>query len=266
MKTFALIGAAGYVAPRHMDAIKHIGGDLVAAIDPHDSVGILDRYFPKCDFFTEFERFDRHLDKLRRAGNKVDYLVICSPNYLHDAHCRYGLRNDMDVICEKPLVINDWNIEPLRQLQTETGRRIDVVMQLRLHPNVIALKEQVDSGPKDKVYDIQLTYHTPRGNWYHHSWKGDQAKSGGIKLNIGVHFFDMLAWIFGDNTEETISHQNETSIQGKSKYQRAQVTWDLSIDQSIRKKRALLVDDIPIDFTEGFEQLHRTWYEKTVYQ
>ena len=264
MKTFALIGAAGYVAPRHMDAIKHIGGQLVAAVDPHDSVGILDRYFPQCDFFTEFERFDRHLDKLRRAGDKVDYLVICSPNYLHDAHCRYGLRNNMDVICEKPLVINDWNMAPLRELEQETGRTISVVMQLRLHPNVIALKKRVDSGPKDKVYDIQLTYHTPRGNWYHHSWKGDVSKSGGIKLNIGIHFFDMLAWIFGDKKEEEIIDQSQTTIRGHSTYQRAEVIWDLSIDQSVDKERSLIVDHQSVDFTEGFEELHRTWYERLV--
>ena len=260
MKTFALIGAAGYVAPRHMDAIKHIGGSLVASLDPHDSVGVLDSYFPKCDFFTEFERFDRHLNKLKRTGNQVDYLVICSPNYLHDAHW-YGLRNDMDVICEKPLVINDWNVAPLRELEQETGRRISVVMQLRLHPNVIALKQRVEAGPKNHVYDIQLTYHTPRGNWYHHSWKGDMAKSGGVKLNIGVHFFDMLEWIFGTKKEENIINQNNTTVQGRSIYTRASVEWNLSIDQSIEKKRALLVDNVSIDFTEGFEQLHRTWYE-----
>lgn len=264
MKTFALIGAAGYVAPRHMDAIQHIGGRLVAAIDPHDSVGILDRYFPKCDFFTEFERFDRHLDKLTRAGDKVDYLVICSPNYLHDSHCRYGLRNDMDVICEKPLVINDWNIEPLRQLELESGRSIDVVMQLRLHPNIIALKHQVDAGPSDHIYQIELTYHTPRGNWYHHSWKGDNSKSGGIKLNIGIHFFDMLEWIFGGKQEEVVTHQSATKIRGNSKYHRAEVIWDLSIDQSVDKERSLIVDHQPVDFTEGFEELHRTWYERTI--
>jgi len=234
----------------------------VASLDPHDSVGILDSYFPKCDFFTEFERFDRHLNKLKRAGNKVDFLVICSPNYLHDAHCRYGLRNDMDVICEKPLVINDWNVAPLRELEEESGRRISVVMQLRLHPNVIALKERVDSGPKDKIYDIQLTYHTPRGNWYHHSWKGDLAKSGGVKLNIGIHFFDMLEWIFGAKLSEDITLENNIAVQGASTYDRAKVKWDLSINQTLHKQRALMVDGSEVDFTEGFAGLHRTWYEK----
>ncbi len=262
MKTYALIGAAGYIAPRHMAAIRDTGGRLVAALDPHDSVGILDSYFPKCDFFTEFERFDRHLDKLRRKGEKVDYLVICSPNYLHDAHCRYGLRNDMDVICEKPLVINEWNEAPLRALEKETGRKINVVMQLRLHQAVKTLKEQVDTDPPDKIYDVQLTYHTPRGNWYHHSWKGDISKSGGIKLNIGIHFFDILEWIFGKKKKEEIFLENNITARGKSIYQRASVKWDLSIDQNLTKQRSLTVDGEEVNFTEGFEDLHRVWYEK----
>jgi len=168
----------------------------------------------------------------------------------------------MDVICEKPLVINDWNVAPLRELEEESGRRISVVMQLRLHPNVIALKERVDSGPKDKIYDIQLTYHTPRGNWYHHSWKGDLAKSGGVKLNIGIHFFDMLEWIFGAKLSEDITLENNIAVQGASTYDRAKVKWDLSINQTLHKQRALMVDGSEVDFTEGFAGLHRTWYEK----
>lgn len=261
MKTYALIGAAGYIAPRHMRAIKDTGGQLVAALDPHDSVGVLDSYFPSCDFFTEFERFDRHLDKLKRKSEKVDYLVICSPNYLHDAHCRYGLRNDMDVICEKPLVINPWNEGPLRDMEVETGRSIHVVMQLRHHPEVIRLQKKVAEGPKDHIYKINLTYHTPRGNWYHHSWKGDVSKSGGIKLNIGIHFFDMLEWIFGSKEKETINTENNTTAIGESKYQKAEVNWNLSIDQHLKKERSLIVDGESINFTEGFEDLHRVWYE-----
>lgn len=261
MKTFALIGAAGYVAPRHMEAIYKIGGQLVAALDPHDSVGILDRYFPDCDFFTEFERFDRHLDKLRRKGPKIDYLVVCSPNYLHDAHCRYGLRNDMDVICEKPLVINPWNEPPLREMEKETGRKIHVVMQLRLHPEIIRLKKMVDEAPQDKSYEVKLTYHTPRGNWYHHSWKGDESKSGGIMINIGIHFFDMLEWIFGPKQDESISIKTKINAKGKSILAKANVDWSLSIEKGINKERSLSVNGEEIHFTEGFEELHGKWYE-----
>ena len=192
MKNFALIGAAGYIAPRHMQAIKAVGGNLVAALDKHDSVGILDSYFPDCDFFTEFERFDRHLDKLKRKGIKIDYVSICSPNYLHDSHIRFALRHGADAICEKPLVLNPWNIDALAEIEKETGRRIYTILQLRLHPSIIALRERIQKGPKDKVYDVELTYITSRGNWYHHSWKGDVSKSGGIATNIGIHFFDML--------------------------------------------------------------------------
>lgn len=259
-----MIGAAGYIAPRHMRAIKETGGKLVAALDPHDSVGILDSYFPDCHFFTEFERFDRHLDKLNRKEEKVDTLVVCSPNYLHDAHCRYGLRNDMDVICEKPLVINSWNEVALREMEKETGRKIDVVMQLRLHPSILALREKVQKAPADLHYDIQLTYHTPRGNWYHHSWKGDSSKSGGVMLNIGIHFFDMLQWIFGAEQERIIKTENSTTAIGASHHERATAHWNLSIDKELSKKRSLLVNGSEVNFTDGFEDLHTVWYESII--
>jgi UDP-N-acetyl-2-amino-2-deoxyglucuronate dehydrogenase len=197
MKSFALIGAAGFVAPRHLKAIKETGNELVAALDKSDCVGVLDSYFPDADFFTEFERFDRHLDKLRRNQLKVDFLSICSPNYLHDSHIRFGLRQHLDVICEKPLVLNPWNLEALKEIEDETGKKVYNILQLRHHPSIIALRNKILTGPKDKIYDIDLTYLTSRGHWYFTSWKGDLAKSGGIATNIGVHFYDMLSWIFG---------------------------------------------------------------------
>ena len=197
MKNFALIGGAGYIAPRHMKAIKETGNNLVAALDKHDNVGILDSYFPDADFFTEFERFDRHLDKLKRKGEKVDYVSICSPNYLHDSHIRFALKHGADAICEKPLVLNPWNIDALSEIETETGRKINTILQLRLHPGIIELRDKVLNGPKGKVYDVNLQYITSRGRWYHISWKGDTSKSGGIATNIGIHFFDMLLWVFG---------------------------------------------------------------------
>jgi UDP-N-acetyl-2-amino-2-deoxyglucuronate dehydrogenase len=196
MKHFALIGAVGYIAPRHMKAIKETGNNLVAAYDPNDSVGIIDSYFPNADFFTEFERFDRHIEKLRRAGSPVDYVSICSPNYLHDAHIRFALRNGAHAICEKPIVLNPWNVDALAEIEAETGRRVYTILQLRLHPAIKALKEKYDNYTGDPI-DVELTYITSRGSWYHHSWKGDVSKSGGIATNIGVHFFDMLAWVFG---------------------------------------------------------------------
>src|SRR5450432_850426 len=197
MKNFALIGAAGYIAPRHLKAIKNTGNDLSAAFDPFDSVGIMDSYFPNVNFFVEFERFDRHIDKLKRKNMPVDYVSVCSPNYLHDSHIRFGLRNYADVICEKPVVLNPWNIDALQEIERETGKHIFTILQLRLHPSIIALREKVLNGPKDKVYDIDLTYLTSRGHWYYTSWKGDVSKSGGIATNIGVHFYDMLTWVFG---------------------------------------------------------------------
>src|SRR2546429_8584125 len=185
MKNFALIGVAGYIAPRHLKAIKDTGNNLIAALDPFDSVGILDGYFPRADFFVEFERFDRHIEKLKRQGVRLDYVTVCSPNYLHDAHIRFGLRHEADVICEKPLVLNPWNIDALAEIEKETGRHIFTILQLRLHPSVVALKEMVSQSNPDKKFDVDLRYITSRGNWYHFSWKGDINKSGGIATNIG---------------------------------------------------------------------------------
>jgi len=205
MKRFALIGVGGYIAPRHLKAIKETGNLLVAALDKHDSVGVLDSYFPDTDFFTEFERFDRYLEKRRRnKDQKVDYVSICSPNYLHDAHVRFALRIGAEAICEKPLVLNPWNLSALNEISLETGKRINTIVQLRLHPEIIALKERVEISPPTKLYDVDLTYITARGNWYKVSWKGDMSKSGGIATNIGVHFFDILTWIFGDTQKNTL--------------------------------------------------------------
>src|SRR5205809_946249 len=204
MKNFALIGAGGYIAPRHMKAVKDTGNNLIAALDKHDSVGILDSYFPEAEFFVEFERFDRHIEKLSRIGTQTDYVAVCSPNYLHDSHIRFGLRHGANVICEKPLVLNPWNIEALDQLEKETGKNVFNIFQLRLHPDIINLKEKVLNSDPSKIFDIDLTYITSRGKWYYTSWKGDIIKSGGIATNIGIHFFDMLLWIFGKVTKNIV--------------------------------------------------------------
>ena len=190
MANFALIGAAGYIAPRHLQAIKDTNNNLLAALDRFDSVGIMDSYFPKADFFTEFERFDRHIDKLKRIGQKIDYVSICSPNYLHDSHIRFALRNQADAICEKPLVLNPWNVDALAEIEKETGKRVYTILQLRLHPNIQALKKKVEGTKGDKIFEVDLNYITSRGKWYFHSWKGEEMKSGGIATNIGIHFFD----------------------------------------------------------------------------
>ncbi len=271
MKNFALIGAAGYIAPRHMQAIKAVGGNLVAALDKHDSVGILDSYFPDCDFFTEFERFDRHLDKLKRKGIKIDYVSICSPNYLHDSHIRFALRHGADAICEKPLVLNPWNIEALAEIENETGRKVYTILQLRLHPSIIALREKIKNGPKDKVYDVELTYITSRGNWYHHSWKGDVSKSGGIATNIGIHFFDMLIWVFGEVKESNVLELTESKASGQLKLDRASVSWRLSVDyedipdklkqEGKRTYRSLKLEGEEVEFSDGFGDLHTKSYE-----
>ena len=272
MKNFALIGAAGYIAPRHMQAIKAVGGNLVAALDKHDSVGILDSYFPDCDFFTEFERFDRHLDKLKRKGVKIDYVSICSPNYLHDSHIRFALRHGADAICEKPLVLNPWNIDALAEIEKETGRKIYTILQLRLHPSIIALREKIKNGPIDKVYDVDLTYVTSRGNWYHHSWKGDTSKSGGIATNIGIHFFDMLIWVFGEVEDSKVELFGDSKASGWLSLGQATVKWMLSVDSNdipeemkvLGKKtyRSLKLEDQEVEFSEGFTDLHIKSYQE----
>jgi UDP-N-acetyl-2-amino-2-deoxyglucuronate dehydrogenase len=223
MQNFALIGAAGYIAPRHMQAIRDTGNRLVAAIDPNDSVGVIDSYFPDAAFFTEFERFDRHLEKLKRAGQKIHFVSICSPNYLHDAHIRFGLRYGADVICEKPIVLNPWNIDALEELENETGHRVYNILQLRLHPGIIALKEKVDQAPAGKVFEFDLTYITSRGNWYYTSWKGNSEKSGGIATNIGVHFYDMLQWVFGGLKQNIVHVHTHDRAAGFLEFEKARV-------------------------------------------
>jgi UDP-N-acetyl-2-amino-2-deoxyglucuronate dehydrogenase len=272
MKKFALIGAAGYIAPRHMRAIKETGNNLLAALDRSDSVGIIDSYFPEASFFTEFERFDRHLDKLKRKGQPIDYVSICSPNYLHDAHTRFGLRQGADVICEKPLVLNPWNLEALKEAEDETGKRIYTILQLRLHAALLELKEKLDKEPGDKVHDVNLTYITSRGLWYYTSWKGDVNKSGGIATNIGVHFFDMLTWLFGDMKENFVHIHTHDRAAGFLQLQKARVKWFLSINeatlpeevqaQSKRTYRSITIDGKEIEFSEGFTDLHTHSYRE----
>jgi UDP-N-acetyl-2-amino-2-deoxyglucuronate dehydrogenase len=223
MKKFALIGASGYIAPRHFKAIKGTGNTMLAAYDPFDSVGVIDSYFPKADFFTEFERFDRHLDKLKRSGENIDYVSVCSPNYLHDSHIRFGLKTGANVISEKPLVLNPWNFEGLLNLEKETGNNVFNILQLRLHDSIIALKKRVDEAPKDNIFDFDLTYITSRGKWYYTSWKGDIQKSGGIATNIGVYFFDMLSWVFGDVKKNVVHVHTHDRAAGYFEFERARV-------------------------------------------
>ena len=272
MRSFALIGAAGYIAPRHMAAIRDTGNDLVAALDPNDSVGIIDSYFPDADFFTEFERFDRHVDKRRRGGDGVDFISICSPNYLHDSHMRFALRSGADVICEKPLVLNPWNIDGLSEIERDTGQKINTILQLRVHPAIIELRQRVLSGPSDRKREVDLTYITSRGQWYLQSWKGQEKKSGGIATNIGVHFFDMLHFIFGEVQENRVHLVEETRSSGYLEYERARVRWFLSIDvndvpQSAREHgqrtfRSITVDGEEVEFSGGFTDLHTKSYEE----
>jgi UDP-N-acetyl-2-amino-2-deoxyglucuronate dehydrogenase len=266
-KNFALIGAAGYIAPRHMRAIKDTGNILVAALDPNDSVGIIDSYFPAAEFFTEFERFDRHIDKLRRRQNPVDYVSICSPNYLHDAHMRFALRSHANAICEKPLVLNPWNLDALADIEKETGKRIFNVLQLRLHSTIQALHERVRAAPPDKVYDVDLTYVTSRGHWYHSSWKGNTDKSGGIASNIGVHFFDMLTWVFGKQRENIVHIHKPDVAAGVLCFEKARVRWFLSINAedlpantNQPSYRSILIEGEELNFSEGFGDLHTKCY------
>jgi UDP-N-acetyl-2-amino-2-deoxyglucuronate dehydrogenase len=272
MKNFALIGVAGFIAPRHLKAIKETGNNLVAALDKFDQVGILDSYFPKADFFTEFERFDRHLDKLKRQGTRIDYVSICTPNYLHDSHMRFALRQQADAICEKPLVLNPWNVDALEEIEKETGRKIFTILQLRLHPTIIALKNKIKNSDPKKIYDIDLSYITSRGNWYQISWKGDLSKSGGVATNIGIHFFDMLLWIFGSVKESNVIRQDVHTAEGYLVLERARVKWMLSIDpdtlpETVKAKgqrtyRSIRIEGEEIEFSEGFTDLHTKSYEE----
>lgn len=272
MKKFALIGVGGYIAPRHLQAIKAVGGDLVAAVDRNDSVGVLDRYFMGTRFFTEFERFDRHLEKLRRGGAPVDYVSICSPNYLHDAHCRFALRIGADAVCEKPLVLNPWNVDALQELETEHGKTINTILQLRLHPAIIALKDEIARSSDGHIHDIDLTYITSRGPWYQASWKGDIQKSGGIANNIGIHFFDMLMWIFGGVQTNVVHKFDTTRAAGYLELEKARVRWYLSLEcedlpAEARQKsqatyRSITVDGKEIEFSGGFTDLHTRSYEE----
>jgi len=271
---FALIGASGYIAPRHMRAIKENGQNLIAAVDKNDSVGIIDTYFPDASFFTEFERFDRHSEMLRRAGEefRIHYVSICSPNYLHDAHIRFALREGANAICEKPLVLNPWNAEALHVIEKETGKTVNTVLQLRYHPSIVDLKKKI-SGPKSKKkHDIELTYITPRGKWYNFSWKGNVLKSGGVATNIGIHFFDMLTWIFGD-VKNNILHLSEfNKAAGLLELENASVKWFLSIDRNdlpghlLSDKpvtyRSIKIDGKEIEFSEGFTDLHTVTYRE----
>lgn len=272
MKNFALIGAAGYIAPRHLQAIKDTGNNLVAALDRFDSVGIMDSYFPKADFFTEFERFDRHIDKLKRLGQKIDYVSICSPNYLHDSHIRFALRHQADAICEKPLVLNPWNVEALEEIERETGKRVYTILQLRLHPNIKKLKEEIDAAPAGKIFDVDLNYITSRGKWYFHSWKGEEIKSGGIATNIGIHFFDMLLWVFGGLKSSSVEKNEADHAKGYLELQKARIKWSLSINEEhlpaeVRKAgkrtyRSLTMNGSEIEFSDGFTELHTTSYKE----
>lgn len=274
MKNFVMIGAGGFVAPRHLKAIRDTGNTLVAALDKHDSVGILDSYFPSADFFTEFERFDRHCEKLKREGKRIDYVSVCSPNYLHDAHIRFGLRIGADVICEKPVVLNPWNVDALLDIEKETNQKAFTLLQLRYHPAMLELKKKVDTSASGKRYKVELSYITARGNWYHTSWKGDENKSGGIATNIGLHFFDILCWIFGDVQSNTVHEYGRLKAAGYLSLEKADVQWLLGIDEQLLPKevlakgervfRFLNVDGEAINFTEGFSDLHTAAYEQLI--
>ena len=275
MKNFALIGAAGFIAPRHMTAIHATGHRLVAALDPSDSVGVIDSYFPNSAFFVEFERFDRHIDKLRREGadEKVEYVSVCSPNYLHDAHIRFALRSDADAICEKPLVLNPWNLDGLAEMEATSGHRVSTILQLRLHPAITALKERLSAEPAGAPkHEVELTYVTSRGRWYLYSWKGDEKKSGGIATNIGVHFFDMLHFVFGALQDSSVHLHEPTRAAGYLEYEKARVRWFLSVDindvpeaqrsTGQRTYRSITVDEEEIEFSGGFADLHTTSYQE----
>ncbi len=271
-KNFCLIGVGGFVAVRHLKAIKETKNNLLATLDKSDSVGILDSYFPKADFFIEFERFDRHIDKLKRQGIKIDYVTICTPNYLHDSHIRFALRHNADAICEKPLVLNPWNIDALEDIEHETGRKIFTILQLRLHPVIKQLKGKLDSDTSGKIHEIDLTYITSRGNWYFASWKAVEEKSGGIATNIGVHFFDMLTWIFGETQQNIVHIMEPKRAAGFLYLKKARVRWYLSVDENAlpeeakiagkRTYRSIQIDGKELEFSEGFTDLHTDSYKE----
>lgn len=272
MKNFALIGAAGYIAPRHMKAIRDTNNDLLAAFDKGDSVGVIDSFFPEADFFVEFERFDRHIEKLKyEKDTYLDYVSICSPNYLHDAHIRFALRSGADAICEKPLVLNPWNVDKLKFVEEKTGKKINCILQLRVHPSIIALREKVKKANKKEKFEIDLTYLTSRGHWYFTSWKGDKEKSGGIATNIGVHFYDMLSWIFGEVQQNIVHIQEADRASGYLEFENARVRWFLSIRSKylppeIKEKgqttfRSIKIDGEELEFSGGFTDLHTMVYK-----
>lgn len=272
MKNFALIGVGGYIAPRHLKAIKETGNNLAAAYDICDSVGIMDSFFPNAAFFTQQELFDRHCSKLINSQDAIEMLTVCSPNYLHDAHIRYGLRLGADVICEKPVVLNPWNIDALMEIERQTGHKVYNILQLRLHDSIIALKKKIDNGPKDKIYDVDLTYITGRGNWYYASWKGDVHKSGGIATNIGVHFYDMLQWIFGPVKENIVHIMSHDRVAGYLGLAKARVRYFLSINPDTlpenavqgekRTYRTIMIDGLEFEFSQGFTELHTKSYQE----
>lgn len=270
IKNFGLIGVAGYIAVRHLNAIKETGNRLLASLDPFDSVGIIDSYFPESDFFVEFERFDRHFEKLKRIGTRFHYVSICSPNYMHDSHIRFALRQQADAICEKPVVLNPWNIDALMEIEKETQRKVYTVLQLRLHPSIIELKREIENESQEKVHDIDLTYITSRGNWYHFSWKGDIQKSGGVATNIGIHFFDMLTWIFGKAKLVNVHISRPDKAAGYMELEKARVRWFLSLDskdlpadiaaRGQRTYRSIQIGDKELEFSGGFTDLHTETY------
>ena len=272
MKNFAIIGVGGYIAPRHLKAIKDTGNNLLSAYDKSDSVGIMDSYFPKAAFFTEQELFDRHNTKLLEKGVNIDYVTVCTPNYLHDAHTRYGLRLGADVICEKPVVLNPWNIDALMNIEKETGHKAFTILQLRLHESIVALKNKIAEGPADKIYDVDLTYITSRGNWYYASWKGDVNKSGGIATNIGIHFYDMLSWVCGPVTKNIVHVMTHDRVAGYLEMKQARVRYFLSINAETlpenavqgekRTYRTIMIDGAEFEFSSGFTELHTKSYQE----
>ena len=272
MKNFSIIGVGGYIAPRHLKAIKDTGNNLVSALDKSDSVGILDSYFPNVSFFTEMELYDRHNTRLIANGTNIDFVTICTPNYLHDAQMRYAMRLGSDVICEKPMVLNPWNLDALEKIEQETGHKAYTILQLRLHDSIVALKKKIEEGPKDKIYDVDLTYITARGNWYYTSWKGDVNKSGGIATNIGIHFYDMLSWIFGPVTKNIVHVMTHDRVAGYLEMKQARVRYFLSINADTlppnavqgekRTYRTIMIDGSEFEFSVGFNELHTKSYEK----